>query len=715
MNVFKRASSAAAVLAVLALSLGAANSASAAPGPALPRFVQVETSFYSSAALTEDGSVYTWGYGYNGQLGLGDGRDEAMTPELVTFPGKPADDPVLEIALGGEHVLARTESGELWVWGANGSGQLGIGTTVDLWVPAPLGMSDYLPTDETITAVAGGARHSLALTDAGRVFGWGANEWGQAVYTSGVQTITTPQLYAGIGQLFADNDAVPTAITASGASSYVASDGGWGYSWGYNGNGRLGLGTSAPFFDIGYLQFGGNFFGPSIVDFDAGYAHGIAALADGSVWTWGDLGAVEEPSPVLVAGLPGNSPVVAVAAGDGVSYALTEDGRVFAWGDNGPNAEGALGLGIGWTDQVDTPTEILDWPEVRDDARIIDIAAGTNYTAGAISETGGVYMWGDTWARGDGATEVATSPVNIDLGALPAGSAAFEPTPPALDDTVFAVADGWPSNAALSYRWELDGSPVESYDSYSLDGGEGLALTLTVIGSAENWSPSEVTSAPAIVGVRPWFTWPLLPDAEAGAPYSVALPLATNDPATFMLTDGELPPGIDLDSDGTVAGTTTEAGEFTFEVAATTIYGTAQGEFTLVVTPGATTALEVSVSATQVPQGGSLTFQVQGIDDFDNPTGDLTDDVVVTSDVLTDTVVGNTVTFPHASPHTLTVSYGQLSAQVVIEVVPQAVGGGAGMAATGVDDGVALTAALGAAALAIGFASVLYRRARRTA
>jgi LPXTG-motif cell wall-anchored protein len=224
-----------------------------------------------------------------------------------------------------------------------------------------------------------------------------------------------------------------------------------------------------------------------------------------------------------------------------------------------------------------------------------------------------------------------------------------------------------------------------------------------------------VTSAPAIVGVRPWFTWPLLPDAEAGAPYSVALPLATNDTATFMLTDGELPPGIDLDSDGTVAGTTTEAGEFTFEVVATTIYGTAETEFTLVVTPGATAALEVSVSATQVPQGGSLTFQVQGIDDFDNSTGDLTDDAVVTSDVLTDTVVGNTVTFPHASPHTLTVSYGQLSAHVVIEVVPQAVGGGADLAATGVDEGVALGGALGAGALAIGIASVLYRRTRRTA
>lgn len=714
MNVFKRASSVAVVLAVLALPLGAANSAVADPAAALPRFVQVETGFSSSAALTEDGDVYTWGYGYNGQLGLGDGHDEAITPELVTFPGKPADDPVLEIALGGEHVLARTESGELWVWGANAYSQLGIGTTVDMWNPTPIGMSDYLAADETITAVAGGAGHSLVLTDAGRLFAWGANEWGQAVYSSWSTTITTPQLYAEIGQLFADNDAVPIALTASGASSYVASDDGWGYSWGYNGNGRLGLGTSAPSFDIGYVQFGGNLFGPSIVDIDAGYAHGIAALADGSVWTWGDLGAVEEPTPVAVAGLPDSSPVVAVAAGDGVSYALTEDGRVFAWGLNGPNAEGALGLGIGWEEQIDTPTQIQDWPEVRDGARIVDIAAGTNYTAGAISETGGVYMWGDTWARGDGATEVATSPVNIDLGALPAGSAAFEPTPPALGDTLDAVADGWPSNAVLSYRWELDGSPVESYPSYSPDSGEGLPLTLTVTGSAENWTPSEVTSAPAIIGTRPWFAWPLLPDAEAGVAYTATLPLVTSDPATFALTSGELPPGIDLDSDGTVNGTTTEAGEFTFEIVATTVYGTAEGDFTLVVTPGVTTALEVSVSATQVPQGGSLTFEVQGIDAFDNSTGDLTDDVVVTSDVLTDMVVGNTVTFPHASPHTLTVSYGQLTAQLVIEVVPQAAGDGAGLAATGAG-GVALATALGVGLLAIGLASVMHRRSRRRA
>jgi predicted nucleic acid-binding Zn ribbon protein len=94
----------------------------------------VAGSFYSFA-LTEEGDVYAWGSNGCGELGLGDTEDR-LTPTKVPGLGR-----VRAIAAGGGHSLALTESGEVYTWGLNKHGQLGLGDTENRLVPTKVGPS----------------------------------------------------------------------------------------------------------------------------------------------------------------------------------------------------------------------------------------------------------------------------------------------------------------------------------------------------------------------------------------------------------------------------------------------------------------------------------------------------------------------------------------------------------------------------------------------
>ncbi|WP_448811272.1 hypothetical protein [Agromyces bauzanensis] len=92
--------------------------------------------------------------------------------------------------------------------------------------------------------------------------------------------------------------------------------------------------------------------------------------------------------------------------------------------------------------------------------------------------------------------------------------------------------------------------------------------------------------------------------------------------------------------------------------------------------------LAISPSATSVDKGGSLTFEVTGVDDWGNPVD--ASDALLTSSVATDVVSGHKVTFPTASPHTITATLGELTASVTVQVLASAAP--AGPADTTTDD-----------------------------
>lgn len=134
--------------------------------------VQISCGDNHSVALDIHGRVFTWGRGKFGQLGLGN----QMTRDLPNMVSSFSGHRVQQIAAGGDHTLALTESRELYAWGRGHRGQLGSGRTEDEYSPRRvLGML----SKKKGVQISCGTYHSIALTTDGQTYAWGGNDCGQ--------------------------------------------------------------------------------------------------------------------------------------------------------------------------------------------------------------------------------------------------------------------------------------------------------------------------------------------------------------------------------------------------------------------------------------------------------------------------------------------------------------------------------------------------------
>jgi len=133
-----------------------------------------------TAIIDSSNDLYTYGANGSGQLGIGDTTDVGGAMQRVEPQGvwlsvavSKRKDKAEGTASGLGHVLAIREGGTLWAWGANDRGQLGIGTYVDQSSPVQvIGIA-------SVVEVAAGSHFSMARTSNGQVFVWGDNTSGQ--------------------------------------------------------------------------------------------------------------------------------------------------------------------------------------------------------------------------------------------------------------------------------------------------------------------------------------------------------------------------------------------------------------------------------------------------------------------------------------------------------------------------------------------------------
>jgi alpha-tubulin suppressor-like RCC1 family protein len=121
-------------------------------------------------ALSGDGSIFTWGWNWNGQLGHGDTIDR-RTPTLIKALAlfrALKQTIITSIAAGAQHSLALTSTGELYSWGGNDEGQLGRDEDPPAIPQMILGLHN-----RNIVQIACGGTHSLALSQIGDVYSWG--------------------------------------------------------------------------------------------------------------------------------------------------------------------------------------------------------------------------------------------------------------------------------------------------------------------------------------------------------------------------------------------------------------------------------------------------------------------------------------------------------------------------------------------------------------
>jgi alpha-tubulin suppressor-like RCC1 family protein len=295
------------------------------------------------------------------------------------------------VATGYHHTLVVDGSGNVWSWGRNSSGQLGIGSTTPSALPV------QVTSLSGIVAVAAGENHSLALGSDGRVWGWGNNGWGQVGDGTNTMRTSPVQVLTGAGK-----------IAAGDSHSVAWKSDGTILAWGLNTSGQLGDGTTtaknAP-------QTVPSFSG--VASIGAGGTHTLAVKTDGTLWAFGGNGygqlgdgfTTNRTSPVQTAGLSG---IAAATGGTGHTCALTITGLVYAWG---LNSSGEAGDGTTTTPRL-TPLHV---PDVQG---VVAIAAGSH--SAAVEGDGTTWCWGKgtRGQLGDGLPISSTIPIWPSAGPL---------------------------------------------------------------------------------------------------------------------------------------------------------------------------------------------------------------------------------------------------------------------------------------------------------
>jgi hypothetical protein len=131
------------------------------------KVVFIATGHAHSACITEDGSTYTWGDGGDGRLGHHLDTTLSSPKLVIRLVGKRAE----EVACGWSHTLVRTEDGRVFSFGYGGQGQLGHGGKESRLTPKLIEAPPL--KGEFVVQVACGANHSMALTRKGCVYTWG--------------------------------------------------------------------------------------------------------------------------------------------------------------------------------------------------------------------------------------------------------------------------------------------------------------------------------------------------------------------------------------------------------------------------------------------------------------------------------------------------------------------------------------------------------------
>jgi alpha-tubulin suppressor-like RCC1 family protein len=349
------------------------------------KWVSISTrgSLYAMA-IKSDGTLWAWGSNTVGELGLGDTTDRHSPVQVGT------DTNWVSVSAGGEYTIALKSDGTLWSWGWNNYGQLGLGDTTDRYSPVQVG------TDINWVSVSAGSYHVMALKSDGTLWAWGKNNLGEL----GLGDTTDRHSPVQVGT---DNKWV--SIEASGDYTLALKSDGTLWAWGLNGGGCLGLGDTMVRYSP--VQVGTD---NKWVSISTGQGlHSMGIKSDGTLWAWGlnsngELGlgdTIDRHSPVQVGS---DNKWVSIAAGDLNTIALRSDGTLWAWGDNFYGQ-----LGDGATTDSHVPEQITtvktDWSS---------IAGGCFHTT-ALKSDGTLWAWGGNFdgQLGLGDTTQRNSPVQV--------------------------------------------------------------------------------------------------------------------------------------------------------------------------------------------------------------------------------------------------------------------------------------------------------------
>ena len=213
-------------------------------------------------AIKTDGTLWMWGVGTSGQLGLGNATSRSSPVQVGSLTNWK------QLAVGNGQTLCVKTDGTLWAWGSGQNGALGLGDVIARSSPVQVGSL----TNWKQPFIEGGS--TFCIKTDGTLWAWGDNA-----------------LYGQLGQGDAISRSSPVQVGSLTNWKQVNSDGdsvaciktdGTLWTWGLNGNGQLGQGDaisrSSP------VQVGSLTNWKQVVSGDRNF---MCVKTDGTLWAWG--------------------------------------------------------------------------------------------------------------------------------------------------------------------------------------------------------------------------------------------------------------------------------------------------------------------------------------------------------------------------------------------------------------------------------------------
>ncbi len=315
-----------------------------------------------TCGLTKLGNIFCWGYDGNGQLGIEPGNHGYQAPFIISTSSIPNNVKFIQVSAGYTHTCAITNQGSAYCWGADLFGALGNGLSIgDASQPFPINTS-MVSGSKIFKQISAGYHHTCGVTTEGDCYCWGMNNKGQL----------------GVDREISMSE-IPLKISTKNLSD------------------------------------------PKTLSFvSAGFTHSCGITTEGKVFCWGDnesgtLGnnSTENQSIVPVEVdtfmIEGSKEFISVSTGWRHTCGVSNDKIAYCWGGDYSGA-----LGNGESEQDKSIPSKVDTSTIVGDKTFTSISTGWYHICGVTSDHV-IYCWGQNMFGQLGNGQVANSEVPIKI------------------------------------------------------------------------------------------------------------------------------------------------------------------------------------------------------------------------------------------------------------------------------------------------------------
>ena len=290
--------------------------------------------------LSNDGTLHSFGYNYQGQLGLGHNKDAPLPTPIPNLPK------IYVISCGHNFTVCVDCEGGMWSFGQNLYGQLGTGNKTNFNVP------QQILSIPPVLSVSCGYEHTLIITTDSNLLSCGRNNYGQLCLKN-EENQSKPRKTS-----FPNISKISTGVY----HSLFQNDKGEIFSCGYNSSGACGLGhfESPQITPNLILNLPSN-----IVHFVCGDNHSLFLDSEGNVYSVGNnghgsLGLGHDSNQNVLNKIPNIPPIKIISCVNASCYLIDFEGNLWSFGLNGFGQ-----LGHGDKTNINIPTVINDIKDIQ--------------------------------------------------------------------------------------------------------------------------------------------------------------------------------------------------------------------------------------------------------------------------------------------------------------------------------------------------------------